>query len=156
MAIARIELERLRVEHADEMVSVLADTELYHFTGGEPPSRDDLEGRYQSQVAGSGDPQEQWLNWIIRRCDTGEPVGFVQADVEDGIAELAWVVGVKHQRQGIALEAARTMVAELEQSGVKNFTAHIHPDHRGSQGVAAALGLARTGKLDNDGEEIWG
>lgn len=156
MAMARIELEPLRAEHADEMVSVLADPELYRFTGGEPSSRADLTRRYQSQVAGSGDPKELWLNWIIRRCDTGEPVGFVQADVEDEIAELAWVVGVKHQRQGIAVEAARAMVAELEHSGVKQFTAHIHMDHRGSQGVAAALGMTRTGELDDDGEEIWG
>ncbi len=155
MAGVPIELEPLRVDHSDEMVAVLADPELYCFTGGAPPSRGDLARRYASQVAGSGDPNEKWMNWIIRHGDSGEPVGFIQADVGDDVAELAWVVGVAHQRQGIAVDAARMVMTELQESGVVVFTAHIHPDHRGSQGVAASLGMGRTGEVDDEGEEVW-
>ena len=34
---------------AAEMVEVLADQALYEFTGGEPPTRQDLEHRYRLQ-----------------------------------------------------------------------------------------------------------
>lgn len=151
----RLTLEPLEVEHADEMVSVLSNPALYDFTGGEPPTGDALVSRYRAQVAGSGRQGEQWHNWIMRRTDTDEVIGFVQATVVDGVADIAWLVGVEHQRQGFAVEAVLAMIAELENRSVRRFAAHIHSDHRESQRVAAAVGLEFTGALDNDGEEIW-
>ncbi len=38
----RLVLDPLSIEHADVMVNVLAPRELYRFTGGEPPSAEDL------------------------------------------------------------------------------------------------------------------
>ena len=154
--IVSIVLESLRVEHADEMWSVLADQALYEFTGGEPPSRDALDERYRAQVAGSGRPEERWHNWIVRRTDSDEAIGFVQATAVDGVADIAWLVGVRHQGQGLAVQAVRAMVDELESSDVRRFTAHVHGDHQRSQRVASAVGLERTGAVDDDGEEIWG
>ena len=155
MTTRRLTLEPLQVEHADEMVPVLASAALYEFTGGAPPDIAGLAKRYRSQVAGSGDPGEEWRNWIIRSISGGEAVGFVQADIVDAEAELAWLVGVEHQYQGFAAEAARAMMTELEGLGIRRFTAHIHPEHLASQRVAAAVGLARAGHVDDDGEEIW-
>ncbi len=151
----RLVLESLSVEHADEMVSVLADPVLYEFTGGEPPNLDALARRYRAQVAGSGSLEEEWLNWMIRSADSGQLVGFVQATVVDGAADLAWLIGVAHQGRGFAIEAVRAMVAELEARGVGRFAAQIHPGHVRSRGVAAAAGLERTDEVDEDGEEIW-
>jgi len=153
--IVSVVLEPLRVDHADEMWLVLADPALYEFTGGEPPSREALVARYESQVSGSGVPAEQWRNWIVRRLDSDDAVGFVQATIVDGVADLAWLIGVAHQGQGSAVQAVQAMIRELESLGIARFTAHVHRDHRRSQGVAAAIGLARTGALDGDGEEIW-
>jgi len=77
---ARLSLTPLRVDDADAMATVLADERLYEFTGGEPPTAAELRGRYARQVAGSGRPDEVWLNWIVRVG--GEPVGYAQASVE--------------------------------------------------------------------------
>lgn len=152
----RVALEPLSVEHADEMWAVLADPALYRFTGGDPPSREALAERYRAQVAGSGQSGEQWHNWIVRRTDSKESIGFVQATVIDGAADLAWLVGVAHQSRGLAVEAVLAMVDELVASGVSRVTAHIHREHSRSQRVASAIGLERTGAVDDDGEEIWG
>ena len=38
----RLTLEPLRVDHADEMVVVLGDPNVYAYTGGEPPSAKEL------------------------------------------------------------------------------------------------------------------
>ena len=42
---ARLTLEPLRVDHAPAMVEVLADPALYEFTGGRPPTLDELTAR---------------------------------------------------------------------------------------------------------------
>lgn len=153
--VVTVSLEALQVEHADEMWSVLADQVLYDFTGGEPPSRDVLADRYQAQVRGSGRPDERWCNWVVRRTDSNEAIGFVQATISDGVADIAWLVGVRHQGQGFAVPAVTAMISELESLGVAGLTAHIHRDHHRSQRVASAVGLKRTGAVDDDGEQIW-
>jgi hypothetical protein len=56
----------MRVEDADEMVAVLEDASLYEFIGGAAPTLGELRDRYRRQVAGSPDPAQRWLNWIVR------------------------------------------------------------------------------------------
>lgn len=153
----RLRLEPLRVDHADEMAGVLADPALHAFTGGEPPTPDALRERYAIQVRGrSADGTEVWHNWIIREADAAATVGFVQATVTDGgsSADVAWVIGVPWQGLGYATEAAAAMVDWLAAHGVRTVTAHIHPDHEASAGVAARLGLTAT-DLVEDGEVVW-
>ncbi len=105
----RLTLHPLCVGDAVEMVDVLAAASLYEFDGGEAPSLEVLQERYRLQTAGSGRAEEQWRNWIIRTVVDGRAVGFVQADVIDNTAELAWVVGIEHQERGVASEAAIAM-----------------------------------------------
>ena len=153
---ARLELVPLAVSDAEEMVAVLGDERLHAFTGGRPPTLDELRGRYARLVVGcSPDGTEQWRNWIARLRD-GRAVGTVQATITaaGGEAEVAWVIGVPWQGQGLATEAARGLVAWLEAGGVQAITAHVHPDHHASAAVAARAGLAATGEM-HDGERVW-
>ena len=105
----RLVLTPLEPSDAFEMVDVLADSALYTFTGGEPPGFAQLDERYKSQVAGPSDPGEQWHNWIIRIADSHSAAGFVQATVTNDHADVAWVVGMHWQHNGIAREAAAAM-----------------------------------------------
>ena len=155
-ATARLTLLPLHVEHAEEMAGVLDDPALHTFIGGAPDTVDELRNRYRRMLAGSPDPGVDWLNWVVQlRADTSL-VGTVQATVSDGVAELAWVVGVPWQGRGIATEAARGLVAWLGERGVRELRAHIHPEHRASAAVAAACGLGPTGRWRDDGEADWG
>jgi len=137
------------------MVTVLADPDLYRFTGGTPPDPEELERRYRAQVAGAAASGEAWHNWILRRRSDDQAVGYVQATVTGSRADVAWLVGVPWQRQGYATEATRAMCDWLVGSGVGHLTAHIHPDHDASARVAAAVGLTRTAVIDEDGERLW-
>lgn len=152
----RLLLEPLRVEHAREMMEVLADPALYLYTGGGPPSRDGLERRYVRQVAGSNDPWETWHIWVVRAGDDGPAVGYVQATVHppDREAELAWVVSTSWQGRRIARDAAGLVLEDVLGRGMLRVLAHVHPDHVASQHVAAALGLIATERL-LDGEVEW-
>ena len=174
----RLDLIPLRVADADAMVGVLADPDLYTFIGGAPPTRGELVERYRAQVAGaSADVRETWHNWIIRDRTTGAAIGFVQATIvePDGVAagagtrpdragaagpetapsaEIAWVVGTAWQGRGYASEAARGLVAWLDDGGVRTIVAHVHPDHHASAAVARRAGLEPT-EVFVEGERAW-
>jgi RimJ/RimL family protein N-acetyltransferase len=152
IATDRLTLLPLEVEYAEPMAEVLSDPALYTFTGGEPPSVAALEARYRRQLAGPGRPDEQWLNWVIKYDDA--LIGYVQATVIDGTAEIAWVIGTTWQGRGFAKEAAQGMVTWLRAQRIGRIIAHVHPDHTASAAVAAAVGLARTDVLE-DGEYLW-
>lgn len=153
----RLTLVPISAGHASEMAAVLADPQLYAFTGGSPPTSQELRARYERWIAGSPDPAVSWCNWVIRLRGPGCLAGTVQATIstgDDPEAEVAWVVGTSWQGQGIATEAARALVAWLGQQSVTTVIAHIHPGHQASAAVAAAAGLTPTGE-SQDGEMRW-
>lgn len=151
---ARLDLLPLRVEHAAEMAEVLADPALHTFIGGTPHTPEALHARYERLAAGSPDPAEQWLNWVILLRAETRLVGTVQATIADHVAEIAWVVGTPWQGRGIAGEAARGLVGWLATQPVHTVAAHIHPDHHASAAVATSAGLAKT-DVWHDGEVRW-
>jgi RimJ/RimL family protein N-acetyltransferase len=159
---ARLRLEPLTTAHAEEMAPLLADERLYTFTGGRPPSLDELRARYARQAAGrSPDGVERWLNWVARRREEGLAVGFVQAAVTEDLpcsapatAVLAWLLGVGFHGHGYAREAAGAMLRRLETIGVARAVAYIHPGHTASMSVAQALGMSPTDERV-DGEVVW-
>ena len=153
----RLALVPLRAEHAGEMAAVLADPELYAFTGGSPPTPQELHARYQRWTAGSPDASVSWCNWVIQLDSSQCLAGTVQATIHtDGqlSAEVAWVVGRAWQGQGIATEAARALIAWLQAQSVRTVIAHIHPRHQASAAVAAAAGLSPADHWQ-DGERRW-
>lgn len=152
----RLVLEPLQLEHAGEMVDVLADPALYEFTGGSPPSLAELMERYRLQAVGrSPDRSEEWRSWIVRSAEDGRAIGFVQATIVDGRADVAWLIGVAWQGQGFATEAVHALVGWLEtREDVGVITAHIGPGHRASAVVASRAGLSPTDEIE-DGEIVW-
>jgi RimJ/RimL family protein N-acetyltransferase len=148
----------LRLEDAEEMVDVLASPALYAFTGGEPPTLEDLRRRYAAMVVGhSPELRQDWLNWVVRlKDDAGTAVGTVQATVErdDGSAEVAWVIGAEGQGRGYGSEAAAALVHALVAAGTPRVIAHVHPEHLASEGVARHCGLSPTDEF-HEGERRW-
>lgn len=154
----RLRLEPLQVAHATEMVSVLADSGLYEFTGGEAPELHQLEARYRFLIAGprpTTETDEIWHNWILRKRDGAEVVGYVQATVVGSTSDVAWLIGQDFQGRGFAREAAAAMSEWLVANGVEILRAYIHPDHTASAAVAVSIGLRDSGEIDDEGERIW-
>lgn len=153
----RLILEPLRIDHAAIMVDALSDPELYKFTGGEPPTVDELTARYEVQVRGeSPDGTEQWRNWVVRIAGTSKAIGYVQATIrrEHRTADLAWVIGAPWWGRGYATEAASSAMGLLRKDDVVHFTAHISPGHVASERVAWKVGLHPTTRIV-DGEVVW-
>lgn len=155
----RLELEPLQVGHAAEMAVALDDAALHTYTGGQPASAGQLAVRYARQVAGgSQDGRQRWCNWVIRQRVSARAIGYVQATIESSqhgmVAEVAWVLAVPAQGSGLATEAATAMLTWLRGHGVQRVTAHVHPNHAASAGVARHLGLTPTHVII-DGEVRW-
>jgi RimJ/RimL family protein N-acetyltransferase len=154
----RLSLVQLEVKDADEMVGVLGDERLHEFIGGQPATIAELRDRYARLAEGSPDPDERWLNWIVRRRTDAQPIGTVQATITssngESTATVAWVIGVNWQNEGFASEAARALVDWLRHHGVDNLIANIDPQHQASAVVAARAGLQPTDDLAGS-EQLW-
>lgn len=152
-----VSLRPVSVEDATVMTAVLADPSLYQFTGGQPPTVDELERRYAVQARGhSADHSEAWLNHLVLLGPRREAVGYVQATIpgQGEPTEIAWVIGAPWQRRGIAGHACALLLQELASRGVRRLIAHIHPDHLASQRIATGLGMTPSGTVV-DGEIRW-
>ncbi len=141
-------------------MTVFDDVRLHAWTGGAPCTFDELSEKYLRQSAGqSADGRQGWLNWLLRHRPDGQAMGTVQATlhkpaVDRVEAELAWVIAVEHQGRGFGRESALGMATWLREHGVDCLTAHIHPQHRSSIGIAQALGLTAT-DIVSEGEVLW-
>jgi [ribosomal protein S5]-alanine N-acetyltransferase len=111
-----------------------------------------------------GDPESAfWGPFLIVLAETGEAVGsagFVCQSSRDGQRELGYSIYAPFQGQGLASEAASTLVAwALAQPGTRGVRATIPPWHVASQRVAAHAGLRRTGRMETDPDEgpveVW-
>jgi RimJ/RimL family protein N-acetyltransferase len=145
----RLSLEPVTVDDADEMAAIFADRRLYAFTGGEPSTLEALRSSSTAQ-----------LNWVVRQRVDAKAIGMLQAIFTDAghAAEIAWVVGVPWQGQGLAVEAARAVVAWLDAQGVRTITAWIRPEHHASAAVARRAGLTATSEYRDTElhrEQLW-
>ena len=72
----RLVLTPLAPEDAEEMITVLGDERMYGFSGGEPPTLEQLRRRYRRLAEGRSDDGAQlWLNWIARQHSDRAAVG---------------------------------------------------------------------------------
>lgn len=153
----RLRLTPLVVDDATPMADVLGDERMYEFTGGHPPTVDELWARYERLAVGhSADGSELWFNWIVRLADEATPVGVMQATVvpDSSRADVAWEIGVPWQGRRFAVEAAGAVVAWLIAEGVGVVRALVHPHNAASARVAERAGLVRTPEFE-EGEAVW-
>jgi RimJ/RimL family protein N-acetyltransferase len=144
----RLDLRPVAVEDADELAAIFADSRLYVFTGGDPSTLEALRSTFARLADARTASDTAQLNWVIRHRSDDQAIGMLQAIFTDGghAADIAWVVGLPWQGQGIATEAARAVVAWLDAQGVRSITAWIRPDHHASAAVALRAGLTSTGE----------
>lgn len=152
----RLRLDPMMASHAKAMFPILSDTQLYKFTGDEPPESEiSLETRYRYlESRKSPDEEQLWLNWLVILEETATPIGYVQATVSENYADVAWVIGSEWQSNGYASEAALSIVQLLGANGVKTIRACINPDHVASQRVAGYAGFSKSDLVECD-EDVW-
>ena len=83
-----------------------------------------------------------WLNWVVR-LRGGGLIGYVQATIyPKHRAGIAYEFASRFWGQGLAGEAARAMIAELEERyRVKRFSAVLKRTNQRSRGLLQRLGF---------------
>ena len=104
---------------------MLSHAAIYTYIAGQPPvTVSALAERYRRlESRSSPDGSQQWLNWAIRRNESQECVGYVQATVHAALtADFAfvlappfWGLGLAHAASTIALS---TLFIEFSVSSV--------------------------------------
>ena len=154
----RLTLTALRPADADEMAGFLDDERLHEFIGGRPAGLHELRAHYATLAAGSDRADEVWLNWIVRLRDELNAIGTVQATVRiqgrRRTAAVAWTIGTAWQNHGFASEAAGALITWLQERGIRDTHANVHPDHLASERVASRAGLEANDEFV-EGERIW-
>ena len=156
----RLDLRPVTVNDTEEMTAIFADRRLYTFTGGTPSTLEALCSTFARLEAARTTSATAQLNWVVRRRVEDKAIGMMQAIFANGgqAAEIAWVVGVAWQGQGLATEATRAVVAWLDAQGVRTITAWIRPDHQASAAVALRAGLRSTSQYRDTElhrEQLW-
>ena len=146
LASERLDLEPLRVGHAEALYAGLREPSLYQYETEQPPA--DLEAlrtRFAQLAEGSGDEAEVWLNWVAVRRDDGTAVGYVQATVAPQRAEatVGYLVLRAYQQRGFGREAVAAMCDHLAASGVRTLHAWIDVRNAASVALAEALRFQR-------------
>jgi RimJ/RimL family protein N-acetyltransferase len=149
-----VALAPLRATDAEDLVGLLAESELRIWLRARDV--DQLRDRFAGwEVRRSPDGREAWLNWIVRSAEDGRALGWTQATVAEGAAQVAYAVLPDERGRGYGTEALKAMMRELsDELGVVFFEAHIDEANVGSQRVAAAAGLKRTDRTAR-GESVW-
>jgi RimJ/RimL family protein N-acetyltransferase len=139
----RLELAPVTADDAEPMSDVANDQRLYEFIGGGPATVEERRAAFERLAAARSADQGNTAqrNWVVRRR-AGDT------------AEVASIIGVPWQGQGLASEANLAVVDWLDARGVRVIIARIHPHHRAAEAVAIKAGFQPTGDY-HDQLQIW-
>ena len=144
---ARLAIVPLRAEHAAMMFPLLADPLLYTYVPeAARASVAELFERFAALERGA--PQgwgEVWLNWVLLRLVSGEPIGTLQATVRPGShAWIGYALAASAWGRGFASEACAWLVADLPaRYDVREALASVDVRNARSIALLERLGFVR-------------
>lgn len=148
---ARLSVEPLRPEHAEELHAALADPAVHRFivTSGPwtvPAVRSRLERVAAGPPAGSGDV---WLNFAVRR--EAHLVGRLESTVHGQLAEIAYLFDPAVSGRGYATEAVQWLLGHLhDEHGVTEVWATTDPGNDASIRLLVRTGFAQVDEVHPD------
>ena len=143
----RLIFEPLAHHHADGLFAALDDERVGRYIGGpQVTTVEALHARIDFLAAGvsPSNPDEHWVNVVVRRRDDRTIIGRVEATILGRTAEIAYVFGPAWWGHGSATEATAWLVEHVQSRfAVDQVVASIHPDNLASQRLVERLGLVR-------------
>ena len=147
----RLVLEPITLAHAAELQELFSDPELHRFTPTEVLVLDQqriLCERWATRR--SPDGNELWLNWVARHSSTRAVIGHIQVGILDhGVATVAYLVARRVQREGLAAEALRRVIAFLPDLHVTELKAWIDTRNLASIALVQRLGFEQVELVRN-------
>lgn len=122
--------------------SLWGDPEVTRLNGG-PFSEDKIKARLQTEMANFAAQQVQyWPMFLLADNDFAGCCGLRPYELEKGIFELGYNLRTVYWKQGLAIEAARAIVAfAFQQERVRALFAGHHPENSASKLILLKLGF---------------
>ncbi len=144
---ARLDLEPITPQHADEAWPHLDDPRMWTFFPSlRPKSLEHLRATYETWADPSHVKGEVRENWACRERRTGELVGAMQATTfpEQAVSYIAYGIFVAYQRKGYAREATAAVIAHLrDEHDIKRIFAEMDTRNEASLRLVESLGFRR-------------
>lgn len=142
---ARLVLEPVVEEHAEELCELYGDPELHRYVPYELMTLGQHRARCRVWATRtSPDGRELWLNWAGRERKSGAVIAHFQATVAVEETSVAYVVAAAFQRKGLAREGMRAVFAYLRDVlAVPEIKAYIDTRNEASQRLAKSLGMVQ-------------
>ena len=148
---ARLSIEPLRPDHADELHAALADPAVHRFieTSG-PWTVAAVRARLERVSAGPpAGATEVWLNYAVRR--EARLVGRLESTVHGQLAEIAYLFDPAVSGQGYATEAVEWLLGHLAgEHGVAEVWATTDPGNDASVRLLRRTGFAQVDEVHPD------
>ena len=126
----------------DELATVLHNEAVYEYIGG-MPTRAEFEQWLRRSMAGPPTEAtgEQWMNVVVRLAGTGELIGRLEANLHDGIAEVAFLYSPRQWGHGYASRGLLWLHDELRQhKHVHSLWATAHAENQRSASMLLRCG----------------
>ena len=148
---ARLTVEPLRPEHAEELHAALSDPAVHRFVGTSGPwTVAAVRSRLERVAAGppAGSP-EVWLNFAVRR--EARLVGRLESTVHGELAEVAYLFDPAVGGQGYATEAVQWLLGHLAlEHGVTEVWATTDPANDASVRLLLRTGFVQADQVHPD------
>jgi RimJ/RimL family protein N-acetyltransferase len=111
----RLEMYRLSAVHARPLVEAFADPAVRAFIPDEPATVEAMIERITRVATGppADRPDEVWVNFAFLL--QGRAIGRIEATVQNGIAEIAYIIGPAYGGRGLATEAVEWLIDRVWQ-----------------------------------------
>lgn len=139
----RLVISRMSLEDAEGVHDALAGPEVGRYLGGpDVGDLDDVRRRITHVLAGPDDRDQTWVNLTLREVD-GPVIGRLEATVNPGWAEVAWILGAPWWGRGYGTEAALWLADYLDDVfGVTELWGTVHPENAASIALMRRLGMS--------------
>lgn len=148
----RLVLRALSSEDAEALHPALADEALMTWWSSAPHRSVEETRRYLTFDA--RDDANRWRSWAITRKGDDHAIGFVSSGHRrQDVAEIGYLLGRPHWRDGIAIEAVSRVIEFLFlDDGNRRIFADTDPDNLGSRALLERLGFRLEGTLRGEWE----
>ena len=143
-ATERLLTEPLTAAHAAELFAALDHPEVGTYLGGpDVTTVDAMVERIAHLAAGPGPawPDEKWWNFVVRRADSGDVIGRIEATTYGDWGEVAYVFGPASWGAGYATEAMHWLIEFAQAQEAVDLWAAVHPLNDRSIRLLTRLGF---------------
>ncbi|SHO56911.1 GNAT family N-acetyltransferase [Vibrio quintilis] len=137
----RLIMRPLRVSDRTFFESLYTDSRVIRFCF-DPPGPDEIEQKFQSRLYPWTSDSENWLCLVITKKTSGEPVGITGFFLQDGIAEVGFLLSAEHHGRQYGTESLKALIQwTVETCDITAFQAVVTAGNIASERVLEKCGF---------------